>query len=465
MKALHVSSKSRTAREERRNWPLLEVVNSGLCSGCGTCVSLCPQSAVDLVIDRVKGVYIPKTDGEKCNWCGICFKVCPGHSANPTQTNPEETIQDEETELNNVLIGNRHDCYIGHSSNQKTRHDTTSGGLVTQLLVFALEEQIVDGALTIRMNEERPLEPEPFIARTRVEIVSASKSKYCPVPANIALREIRQHEGKFAVVGLPCQIRGIRKAEALDKRLKERIILHMGLFCSHTVNFVGTEILLGKIGVLKQDVKQLCYRGYGWPGHLSVLTKKGERKFIKYRDYWNSLFGPNFFTPLNCLSCGDHTNELADLSFGDPWLKDMIRNDKEGSSIVISRSIIGDEILERAKSARAITLNRIDVKSVVKSQYTSLFSKKIGLGPRMSILKALGIGTPGCSKGRKNANPLLYIVCLLQILDCIASQRKLFQSILRRMPFTFLRVWSACLYYLELLSYKQEGMKYKHVYP
>ena len=35
------------------------------------------------------------------------------------------------------------------------------------------------------MKKDNPLEPEPFIARTREEIIEASKSKYCPVPANI----------------------------------------------------------------------------------------------------------------------------------------------------------------------------------------------------------------------------------------------------------------------------------------
>jgi coenzyme F420 hydrogenase subunit beta len=47
---------------------------------------------------------------------------------------------------------------------------------------FALEEGIIDGALVTRMKKDRPLEPEPFIARTREEIIEASKSKYCGVP-------------------------------------------------------------------------------------------------------------------------------------------------------------------------------------------------------------------------------------------------------------------------------------------
>jgi len=53
-------------------------------------------------------------------------------------------------------------------------------GVVTQLLIFLLEKGIIDGALVVRMREDQPLEPEPFIARTKEEIISTSKFKYCP---------------------------------------------------------------------------------------------------------------------------------------------------------------------------------------------------------------------------------------------------------------------------------------------
>ena len=49
------------------------------------------------------------------------------------------------------------------------------------------------------------------------EPVSATKSKYCPVPANVRIKKILRRNGKFAVVGLPCHIHGVRKAEMLNK--------------------------------------------------------------------------------------------------------------------------------------------------------------------------------------------------------------------------------------------------------
>jgi coenzyme F420 hydrogenase subunit beta len=223
---------------------IAQVVKDGLCTGCGTCVALCPNEAIKLTINEKKGIYVPELDEEKCNNCGMCYNVCPGHSVDFKQFNLEIFRKEPE----NVLIGNYLNCYIGHSKDYDIRYNCASGGLITQLLIFAMEEKIIDGALVTRMKKDNPLEPEPFIARTREEIIEASKSTYCPVPANVALKEIlnSKQEERFAVVGLPCHIHGIRKAEQINKSLKEKIYLHIGIFCGHAPNFLGTEYLFKK---------------------------------------------------------------------------------------------------------------------------------------------------------------------------------------------------------------------------
>jgi len=184
-------------------------VDSETCTGCGTCIAMCPNSAIRMTLK--KGRYIPHINNELCNQCGICHEVCPGHSVDFKELN--FAIFGKEPK--DILIGNYERCYIGHSTDTSIRYNSSSGGLVTALLVFAIEERIIDGALVTKMNDKNPLEPKVFIARSKEEIISASKSKYCPVPANITLKEILKEDGKFAVVGLPCHIHGIRKAELI----------------------------------------------------------------------------------------------------------------------------------------------------------------------------------------------------------------------------------------------------------
>lgn len=361
-----------------------EVVKNNLCTGCGTCLALCPNKAITLEIDVKKSIYLPELDKDKCNHCGICRKVCPGNEVDFKALNHEIFSK----KVDNILIGNYLNCYVGYSTDYDVRYNSASGGLITQLLIFALEERIIDGALVTRMKKDSPLEPEPFIARTKEEVIEASKSKYCPVPTNVALKDILEsNDGeKFAVVGLPCHIQGIRKAEQINKKLKEKIILHLGIMCSHTLNFMATEFMLNKLGANRSEVEKLNYRGEGWPGKLLIQFKNGDKKYYPF-----SLFGRlhllHFFAPKRCLICIDQNCELSDISFGDAWLPEYISKDNKGTSIIAVRTKIAEELLQKAIFENKLNLNRIDHNILISSQkdvirfkkrnaYLSTFKKK-----------------------------------------------------------------------------------------
>lgn len=342
-----------------------EVYKDGLCTGCGTCAGMCPVGAIEMVIDQKKGIYKPLIDNKKCNNCEVCYKICPGHSVDFKKLN--EFVFGKQSE--DILLGNYINCYTGYSTDYGIRYNSSSGGLVTQLLIFALEEGIIDGALVTRMKEDKPLEPESFIARTKENILAAQGSKYCPVPANIALKEIlNSKEGeKFAVVGLPCHIHGIRKSEQINKKLKDKIVLHLGLFCSTPCNFLGTEFVLYKrLGINIEDVKNIKYRGKGWPGGMSVQLKNNKEKFILLSEYWDSNFSA--FTPYRCRLCIDNTSELADASFADYRGKEISLNEKIGKTSILSRSINTEKILRQMADKRKIEVWRISSKEATYSQ-------------------------------------------------------------------------------------------------
>ena len=413
-----------------------KTVKVNLCTGCGTCIALCPNEALKLTINEKEGIYMPELDEEKCNNCGTCFSICPGHEVDFKQLNLE--IFGKEPE--DILIGNYLNCYIGHATDYDIRYNSASGGLITQLLIFALEEGIIDGALVTKMKKDNPLEPEPFIARTREEIIDASKSKYCPVPANIALREILEsEEGKrFAVVGLPCHIHGIRKAEQINEKLKEKVVLHIGLFCGHTPNFLGTEFLLNKmLSVKKEDVKKLDYRGEGWPGGISVTLKSGDKKFMPYNDAWG-VFGL-FFYPIRCTLCCDGVCELADISFADAWLPEL-ESDTIGESIIISRTEISEKILQNTILKKKIQIKTVGKSKAIQSQEGGgmLYFKK-NLKARTFLLKLFGKRTPTYNIELFNPKLVIHLrTMLLYSHIYISSKRYLWMVI---PPYIYLRVF------------------------
>ena len=215
------------------------VVENRLCMGCGTCFSVCPQNAIDLPLDKKQGLYFPNVNEPECISCNLCLATCPGAGIDFDYFNTKlfRKVPD------NVLLGNSLKCYFGYSTDYNIRYNSASGGLVSQLLIFALEEGLIEGALVTRMNPGNPLVPDVIIARTSSEILSASKSKYCPVPANIALKQIAKEEGKFAVVGLPCHIAAVRKLQDTLPVFQKKILLSFGLFCGRSQNFNMTRTL------------------------------------------------------------------------------------------------------------------------------------------------------------------------------------------------------------------------------
>jgi coenzyme F420 hydrogenase subunit beta len=370
----------------RRN--ISSVVKDQLCTGCGTCVAICPNKALKLSMDKNKGNYVPRIVNKQCNMCGVCYKVCPGHEVNFKQLN--QTVFGKQPE--DALLGNYTECYTGYSTDYNIRYNCSSGGFVTALLIRMLEAGEIDGALVTRMRKDRPLEPEPFIARTREEIYEARGSKYCPVPANIVLRELLKTKGgRFAAVGLPCQIQGLRKVEMINKEVHDKIAMCLGLFCSHMPRFQGTKYILSKKGIDCTEVVNIRYRCEGWPGKMKIETKNGEATLIN--NCWETLGAP-LFCNRRCFMCYDALAEFADVSFGDAWLDKVIQNDTIGTSIAIIRTQIGHSIMHELKDMHCIEMKHIKPKEVVQSQKKIIFSKKINVWKKMDFLKKMGMKTP-----------------------------------------------------------------------
>ncbi len=399
------------------------------CTGCGTCQSMCPSHAIDMRVDQRKGVYVPIVDNNRCVDCGTCSEVCPAVSMDArSMKRPELGLTSKD-----VVLGDFEKCYVAHATNHNIRCDSSSGGLVTALLMLALDEGLIDGALVTRMSPRDPLIPEPFIARTRDEILSASRSKYCPVPANQAIRALKENEGRFAVVGLPCHLHGIREAEKTSGILKRRITLHLGLFCSHSLSFHATSHLLKRVGIPPEDVAKIDYRGRGWPGGMTIARKDGTGHFISNQSLlWRVIFGSHFFTPTSCLWCTDLTSELSDLSFGDAWIPRIMKTESIGKSVVVSRTPEGENLLRIARDKNVVELEQISPHEVIASQMTFSYFKKENVKLRKWLGEPFQVHPEVAIKERLSI--ISELIALTAILNANLGHNYIFRRILLRIP-------------------------------
>jgi coenzyme F420 hydrogenase subunit beta len=416
-----------------------EVVRNGLCAQCGTCIGVCPSDAVKMIKSESSGLLLPLIENEKCSRCRLCVKVCPGHSVNFQKLNDDLFGQ----QPRDRLLGNYLNCYVGHSNDHHIRFNSASGGLANQMLIFALEHKIIDGALVTRMKKDKPLETEPFIARSREEVLSAFGSKYCPVSANEALKQIHAETGRFAVVGLPCHMHGIRKAELLNPELRKKIVLHISLMCSHTVTYLGTEFIIKKLHVPKEQVSQLSYRGKGWPGYMTIKLKNKSSLSIPLVGNWNSywpIFSSFFFTPTRCTMCPDQTGELADISLGDAWLPEF-RDSKIGESIIITRTQIAESILSSMTSSKIISITQSSPERVKQSQLLNLKFKKTDLSTRLNIIKLLGRQVPNFTPAQNSLSIAASLRASYIYFNIKMSSNKRIRPLLSFLPFPLFRLY------------------------
>ncbi|RKY91940.1 disulfide reductase, partial [candidate division KSB1 bacterium] len=55
--------------------PITATVNEEICSGCATCVSVCPYDAIGIEI--TEGRRVAKVNEMLCKGCGSCAAACP----------------------------------------------------------------------------------------------------------------------------------------------------------------------------------------------------------------------------------------------------------------------------------------------------------------------------------------------------------------------------------------------------
>jgi coenzyme F420 hydrogenase subunit beta len=338
------------------------------------------------------------------------------------------------------FLGKYLNLYIGRANDHFLLENSTSGGLVTALLCYCLRKKTIKGALITTMKKERPLEPHVLLALTEKDVVAASKSKYMPVPVNVGLEKIEATEGKYAIVGLPCHIHGARKAENINGTLDDRLCLHLGLFCSHTVSFSGTNMLIAKLGTSISKIADLSYRTGGWPGFFSIRLENGIMKKIAHGKVW-AIFGSFFFVPPACFLCCDLTNELADISFGDAWLPEL-QGSEHGYSLIITRSKKGEELLQYAHREGNITLKRIDRTDILRSHKLGLLFKKRTYFARCAMLDG----------GKRNRvhNTILpessfpyFFLAFLALLNSRVSNHRIFSFMIKNLPFKFFQIYDA----------------------
>lgn len=331
-----------------------EVIGVGLCTDCGNCAGVCPQKLVSMNYES----ELPELLGKCPDDCELCYESCPGKDI-PTPDLDRVTFgrvrNDSET-----LLGISKGFFKCHAVDPVIRRAGGSGGFVSALLIYALENNVIDGAVLVGMDETHPWRIVPKIATNRQEVLSAAQAKENLVPVNSVFSEVIDRGIKrVGVVGLPCHVHAIRKMQLYNrpKVIIDSIKLVVGLVCGMNWSYRGTEhVIEEEGGIPLKDVAKVEFRSGEYPGDFKVTSKDGKTAIVASSLRRDKLRG---FEKDRCTMCYEYTNEVADISVGDYWSPEMVRG-ALGQSAAIIRTDIGERVVNDAETAKCVQTEQIE---------------------------------------------------------------------------------------------------------
>ncbi|NVM17204.1 MAG: Coenzyme F420 hydrogenase/dehydrogenase, beta subunit C-terminal domain [Candidatus Lokiarchaeota archaeon] len=320
------------------------VINKQNCVLCGSCISLCPRIGMN-----EKEPKLLEYDPE----CSTCFRYCP-RTYFPTEMFEKELFKGDAKR--SYSLGCYQKLVAAKSNDETVLRRAQNGGVVSSLLIHALDSGLIDGVLLTDKDDN--WYPKPVIATSSDEILSCVGSKYTISPTLItysdAIRDFKIE--KLAFVGLPCQINAVRKLQLSsplsDEYGKFKLIIGLYCFSNYTYNLLKTFVQ-GELGIPLSSVKKFDIS----KGKFYVYLKEDSVKQVPIKvtkQYtWNS-----------CHYCKDFSAEIADISIGSQGTLD-----NEWNSVLL-RTDLGVKIFNGAvKTNKITTSDKIDLLKIEKAAF------------------------------------------------------------------------------------------------
>jgi coenzyme F420 hydrogenase subunit beta len=360
------------------------IVDRDLCVGCGLCAAV-SDGAIEMHLSPA-GFLRPHVVGVvEAPMDDLISEVCPGIKL--AQTSSEG--------VDHPLWGPLISVRTGESTDPDLRHHASSGGALSAILVFLLEHKIVDHVVQIAASESVPIENATVESRCKEQIYRAAGSRYAPSSPLEELDRELSRPGRFALVGKPCDVAAVRALSKHDPRIAEKIPVLLSFFCAGIPSLQGTRKILERLDVAEDEVEAFRFRGDGWPGSCKATLKDGREVSMSYADSWGEILSNHL--QFRCKICPDGSGGFADIVCGDAWHCDSegypLFEEQDGRSLIVSRTRVGEDVLQRAVAGGYLTADRLDPSLIESMQPAQARRKRLVLS-RVIAMAILGRNPP-----------------------------------------------------------------------
>mgnify|MGYP000215209897 CR=1 FL=1 len=303
------------------------------CILCGLCVRACKElvgvSAINFAMRGVKReITAPYHKfSDDCIGCGVCALVCPTGSRKIRQHTyatiaPLKGPKDESLGVNMDMF----------SVNSLRDLDS----FVKALVATGLKSGLFDSAVLIK--RKTGFAAEAVIMENADDVLNSELAKSVRMKAvSTFMAAIEQGKRKIAFIGLPCQVRAIRKIEqTLQKEIPDLEITLIGLFCLQSFNPKKLEEKINSL--FKVDAKQV--ENVSIQDGKFIVQAKGKEQVVALEKLNDAIEN-------GCVYCSDFPAFFADVAVGT-------QGSKPGSVTVIVRTDKGQRLLETVKFTRDV---------------------------------------------------------------------------------------------------------------
>lgn len=275
----------------------------------------------------------------------------------------------------------------GFATDEDMRFKGSSGGALTALALYCLEQRGFHGVLHTGQNPVDPVRNATRLSRTRADLMASVGSRYAPASICEGLGAVEEAPAPCVVIGKPVEIAGTRNAMTARPALTDRIGVTLSFFCAETPPTLATRDLLKRFDVDEPSLTSLRYRGHGWPGFFATRGHDGpDTEHLIYYDAWAFL---QRFRPWATHLWPDGSGELADISCGDPWYA-MPDGQNPGQSLIVARTQLGKNLIEGAIEAGYLTAWLAEPWKIEASQ-AALLHKKGSVWGRRLVHRLMGL--------------------------------------------------------------------------
>jgi coenzyme F420 hydrogenase subunit beta len=322
-----------------------EVVTSGLCTGCAGCVIACPHDV--LGYEDGGGKYKPFHLEEELGpsdcihgqkGCTSCTRACPRFRL--WEPEIEQHMFDRPRTADEVA-GVSKDIILARASDDYVHEIGQDGGLVSAILIWALDHGYIDAALVSYLEGDGSTwKAIPGVAKSKDDVLRAAGSRYTYSANTMAYADaVAGGAEKLALVGMSCQssVPPVMTARRAGKPAR-RFALNIGLLCSKTFDdAIFEELFEAKYGLKRADIKKMNIKGV-----FQIWMNNGDYHEVPLKEC-------HAWTREGCKTCPDFAAEHADISTGgigkfNDWTLTIVRTDL-GREILIKMledgSIIG----------------------------------------------------------------------------------------------------------------------------